>query len=149
MKTSALLLKNSGKAKVIGITTFIMLVTLYLVYRRGKSQGIKEENTKIIPVPLPDINYDKGVTEDVAKRVRFYSLSLFEDLTEIFGLRDTDIYKRLSAESDNVLISVYNDFNNLYGKEEKGSLTKWIQDELIQTSAMKSVLDRFLNLNLK
>ncbi|OBQ52876.1 hypothetical protein JJL45_09155 [Tamlana sp. s12] len=148
-ETAKSIAKYSATTKVIGIGTFILLITLLITYNRGKNQGKKEEETKVVPVPLPTVDLEKGVTEDVAKRVRAYALSLHEDLIEIFGMRDVDLYKRLTSENDTVLVSVYNDFNNLYVNEEKGSLTKWLQDEIVQPNAMKAFIERSLNLNLK
>lgn len=140
--------QTSNTAKVIGISTFVLLLAGLVVYQRGKYSGKKEE-TKVVPVPLPDTDPEAGITDDVVKRVRAYALSLHEDLTEVFGIRNIDLYKRLVAENDNILIYVYNDFNQLYAGEKDGSLAQWLQDEMIQTNAMRTIIERFNGLNIK
>lgn len=139
----------TSTAKVIGITSIGLLFAGFVIYTRGKNKGKDDERVKIVPAPLPVVDPAKGISEDVSKRVRAYALTLHEDLVEFWGARDIALYNRLAVENDVILISVYNDFNELYGKDKNGTLTKWLQDEIMHSLSMKLIVKRFQGLNLK
>jgi len=54
----------------------------------------------------------------------------------------------MNSERDQIIVSVYNDFNSLYAKEEKGTLTQWIIDEISPSLTMDIFQQRLLALNL-
>ena len=128
-------------SKIAGIGGIAILILAILSYYKGKASG----STTIDFAPLPVIN---NLNEDEAKRIRIYVRKIHEDLTEFFGLRDHDLYKQMNSERDKIIVSIYNDFNTLYGKEEKGTLTGWIIDEIAPSLAMDIFQQRLLALNL-
>lgn len=132
----------SNTSKYIALGSVAILGLTALSYFKGKDAG----STTIKPVPLP--KEGGQLNENERQKVRGYSLKLHEDLTEIFGIRDNRLYQNLNSESDKVLVAIYNDFNNLYGNEDNGTLTQWLQDELVPTYTMKPVIDRMINLSL-
>ncbi len=143
----ALALKNkvgklSTSSKFIGIGAIAILILSLFSYYKGKASG----TTNIDFAPLPKNN--QVLNEDEAKRIRVYTRKIHEDLTEIFGLRDHNLYEQMNSERDHVIVSIYNDFNDLYGKEEKGTLTQWIIDEVAPSLAMDIFQNRLLALNL-
>lgn len=134
--------KMNTTSKIAGIGGIAILILAIFSYYKGKASG----TTTIDFAPLPQNN--RSLSEDEAKRIRVYTRKIHEDLTEFFGLRDHDLYKQMNSERDQIIVSIYNDFNTLYGKEEKGTLTQWIIDEIAPSLAMDIFQQRLLALNL-
>jgi hypothetical protein len=120
----------------------------------GKSEGT------IKPVPLPSDPGQPGagqLTPEQGAQVRAMSISLHDDMegANIIS-RNIQLYKDYANYSDTLFTAVYNDFNTLYFKDNKETLTEWVKNEnfwgtdFIEGSTIKEqLLNRFSKLNLK
>lgn len=105
--------------------------------------------TKIIasapPSSVPDMpgaeNYDGT---PLAKK-------LYDDIYEIFGFHDFDIYRELADLTDAQLIKVYNAWNKNFYAEDKETLPVAIAGEefgIWNDNLQRNILNRFSALNL-
>ena len=142
MKQVTNIIKNPLFLLVVGV-----IVISIIAYFTGKnSSGIKIK-------PLPHLSlWGSGLTQGESSDIRSYSDLLYQDLNEIWGYRNMDVYIDLLAENDTILTGVYNDFNSQYADLGEGSLTEWIQDEVFISSGQQitkdALLSRMIALNL-
>lgn len=130
----------------------------------------KMKQPKVInlsPVPIPPPVNNAGATGSTGtdtgtggvgtsptvtgEQIRAITLALYEDMDGFNWIgHNMQPYEDLAHGSDQLNVSVYNDFNALYLNEGKGTLKKWILDEqFAQSDTTDLVLDRFSTLNLQ
>jgi hypothetical protein len=128
---------------------------LWFVYRRGK----KDATITNAPLPTDNPNSPTGsqVINSNSAAIRELSMRLYNDMkgTNVLG-RDIEAYQNLLLMSDTLFTGVYNDFNSLFFKESKETLTQWIKGENFWLTngftgaQLKDLLiARFAKLNLK
>jgi len=130
----------NSTSKYVGWGAIALLLGGIFVYYKGKSSNDMEH------VALPS---EKGeLTGDEKIKIRDYTLKLHDDLTS-YGLRNYRLYQDLLIESDRLLVAVYNDFNDMYSKEDSGTLRKWMNDEISKAFPMVQLIDKMNRLNLQ
>ena len=134
--------------KIASAGAIAVLLLAILSYYKGKANG----STNIDHVPLPT---EGGLLSNTdSQLVREIVLKLHNSLNGVgFIFRDEKPFFRLSNASDTYFIAVYNDFNNMYAKEDKGTLRDWINDDWYQSGtqtagAVRAILGRMDSLNL-
>ncbi len=143
-------LKNiNTTSKLAGAGAIAILLLAIFSYYKGKANG----STKIETVPLPT---EGGIlTNTDAQLVREIVLKIHNSLHGVgFIFRDEKPFLRLANANDQLFVAIYNDFNNLYAKEDKGTLRDWINDDWYQSGtqtagAIRSILGRMDTLNLR
>ncbi|ADY51446.1 hypothetical protein Pedsa_0874 [Pseudopedobacter saltans DSM 12145] len=132
--------------KALLIVAILTLGILVFVYYKGKKSGA---------VNIPDAPYihgSEGIPTGFNPNVLADILhSAMSGLFTLSGNKDKAWRQLLELSTDDMVIAVYNAFNSKYGKEGKGSLTQWINDEYYYdfTSGIKTkVLTRLRNLRL-
>jgi hypothetical protein len=144
---------SSRTFKVL-LVLLLVFGILYFVYRKGKKAGTFSN----APLPSDNPNSPGGsqVINSNAQAIRELSIRLYNDMkgTNVLG-RDIESYQNLLLMSDTLFTAVYNDFNSLYYKESKETLTQWIKNENFWLtngftgSQLKDLLiARFAKLNL-
>jgi len=135
-------------SKIAGAGAIAILMLAILSYYKGKANG----STNIDYVPLPTGN--GALTNTDSQLVRELVLKLHNSLNGVGNIfRDEKPYLRLANASDKMFIAIYNDFNSLYAKEDKGTLRDWINDDWYQSGtqtagAVRTILGRMDTLNL-
>jgi hypothetical protein len=118
---------SSRTFKVL-LVLLLVFGILYFVYRKGKKAGTFSN----APLPSDNPNSQAGsqVINSNAQAIRELSIRLYNDMkgTNVLG-RDIEAYQNLLLMSDTLFTAVYNDFNSLYYKESKETLTQWIKNE--------------------
>jgi len=134
--------------KIAGAGAIAILVLAVLSYNKGKANG----STNIDHVPLPT---EGGLLSNTdSQLVREIVLKLHNSLNGFgFIFRDEKPFFRLSNANDKYFIAIYNDFNMMYAKEDKGTLRNWINDDWYQSGtqtagAVITILGRMDTLNL-
>jgi len=134
--------------KIASAGAIAVLILAILSYYKGKANG----STNIDYVPLPTGNGD--LTNTDSQLVRELVLKLHNSLKGVGNIfRDEKPYLRLANASDKLFVAIYNDFNSLYAKEDKGTLRDWINDDWYQAGtqtagAVRTILGRMDTLNL-
>lgn len=144
----------SSKAFKVILVLLVITGILYFVYRKGKRAGTFSN------APLPSDNPNTPTGSQVINQnsavIRELSIRLYNDMrgTNVLG-RDIEAYQNLLLMSDTLFTAVYNDFNSLYYKDSKETLTQWIKGENFWLtngftgSQLKDLLiARFAKLNL-
>jgi len=135
-------------SKLAGVGALAILILAILSYYKGKASG----TTKIEAAPLPTEGGSLSNTD--SQLVREIVLKIHNSLQGIgFIFRDVLPFLRLANASDKLFVAIYNDFNNLYAKADKGTLRNWINDDWYQSGtqtagAVRSILGRMDTLNL-
>jgi len=135
--------------KIASAGAIAILILAILSYYKGKANA----TVKIDHVPLPTEGGTLSNTD--AQLVREIVLKLRNSLKGVgFIFRDEKPFVRLANASDKLFISIYNDFNALYAKEENGTLREWINDDWYQSGtqtagAVRNILGRMDTLNLR
>jgi len=115
--------KNSGW---IIIAVIAVGIAIY-IYFKGKKAG---------KIYIPDVPY---IADQAMWQATFNPNILADELYQVMdkvfppvltGTKDAVWKKLLALGTDNMIIAVYNTFNQRYKDKGKGSLTKWIDDEL-------------------
>lgn len=131
------------------IVTVIVIAIILTIYFYGKSQGKAK-------VQGPQVNYPKGGKdipagwdpEVLAKKLYSVMKGLFTTARP-----KEEAWGELSAlPTDEMVIAVYNTFNQLYFSKGDGTLTDWIRDESYYDpffSVKDEVLKRLERLRLK
>lgn len=115
------LLKN--KWVIIGVIVVIILTAVYFV---GRGDG----TTKIDTVPLPgDQNWGESLNDSESKKVREITLRLYAEMKGLNFSYDKNLYREVGALTDELFVALYNDFNQMYADEGKGTLRAWIASE--------------------
>lgn len=134
--------------KIASTGAIAVLVLAIFSYYKGKASG----STKIEAAPLP--TEGGALTSTDSQLVREIVLKIHNSLKGVGNIfRDEKPFLRLANASDKLFIAIYNDFNNLYAKAEKGTLRDWINDDWYQSGtqtagAVRSILGRMDTLNL-
>jgi len=135
-------------SKLAGAGAIALLLLVILSYYKGKVSG----TTKIEAAPLPTEGGNLSNTD--SQLVREIVLKIHNSLKGVGNIfRDEKPFLRLANASDKLFVAIYNDFNNLYAKAEKGTLRDWINDDWYQSGtqtagAVRSILGRMDTLNL-
>ena len=129
------------------LPVIIVALIIYLIWRNGKKAGL---------TVIPDVPYIKdqeiiqsGFNPNILADELFKAM---DGLLTASGTKDEAWRKLYELPTDNMVIAVYNAFNQKYGTKGKGSLTQWIEDEswYDYLTGMKSkVLKRLQNLRLQ
>ena len=141
--------KLDNTSKIAGAGAIAVLVLAVFSYYKGKANG----SSNIDYVPLPTGN--GALTNTDSQLVRELVLKLHNSLKGVGNIfRDEKPYIRLANASDKMFIAIYNDFNSLYAKVDKGTLREWINDDWYQTGtqtagAVMTILGRMDTLNLR
>lgn len=141
--------KDLQPSKLASTGLIAVLALLVFTYFRGKSNG----TTKIETVPLPTEGGTLSNTD--SQLVREIVLKIHNSLYGVGNIfRDEKPFLRLANSSDKLFVAIYNDFNNLYVKDEKGTLRNWINDDWYQSGtqtagAIRSILGRMDTLSLR
>ena len=135
--------KNRG----VILAIVLGLAVIIYIYYKGKKAG---------RVYIPDVDYIKDQKMILAN---FNPNILADELHRVMcglftlaGTKDAAWLKLLNVGTDNMIIAVYNTFNQRYGSEGKGSLTKWIDDETyydLLTGVKGKLLTKLRSLNCK
>ena len=135
-------------SKIAGAGAIAVLILAILSYYKGKANG----SSLIEAAPLPT---EGGIlTNTDSQLVRELVLKLHNSLKGFGNIfRDEKPYLRLANASDRLFVAIYNDFNSMYAKEDKGTLRDWINDDWYQSGtqtagAVRSILGRMDTLNL-
>lgn len=135
----------------IAIVIYVVLGIL-IVYFVGKWSG-KFVNK---PNKLPnDTDWGSALTEEEGRKVRTMSRDLHDDMDSYlvavgFKQRNNQVYIDLAKINEKLFTAVYNDFNDEYLKEEKGTLKQWIADEYgLPSNTQTIILQKFNDWNLK
>lgn len=126
---------------VIGI--IIIIAVIYILGRRS----IKNRIPKDVELP-PDTqpgdqtNFNPGPFTD----------AIYEDISEIIGVHDSQPYQALLGLSNSQLVAVYNDWNQRYYNKYKQTLTQAIAGEssvwnYSWLSVAGTLIDRLKSLN--
>jgi hypothetical protein len=109
------------------IVSFFVLVVVLIIYFYGKKKG----TVKQIPLPKDNQNLQgEGVTTTGTDRIRETAEMLYNDMKGLNVIsRNAEPYNRLLSASDTFVVAVYNEFNKLYFKQSKQTLTQWIRGE--------------------
>ena len=138
----------NNTSKIVGAGAIAILILAILSYYKGKANG----STKIEAAPLPTEGGNLSNTD--SQLVREIVLKIHNSLKGVgFIFRDEKPFLRLANASDKLFVAIYNDFNNLYAKDDKGTLRDWINDDWYQSGtetagAIRSILGRMDTLNL-
>ncbi len=135
--------------KYIIIALIVIAIGLIIYFIGRKTSSIQQKE-------LPSEN--EAIDTAAAAKIRQISNDLHNDMAGINILnRNKEVYKQMLGLSNSLFVAVYNDFNNLFGLENKGTLKNWIEDEFyfniwglsLEFKSLKNALiDRFNQLNL-
>jgi hypothetical protein len=105
---------------IVMVSIIIIIVIVYILGRRS----IKKQIPKEVELPSDtqsgnSSNFNPGP----------YTDAIYEDITEIFGTRDSKPYQDLLGLSNTQLVAVYNDWNQRYYSKSKETLTQAIAKE--------------------
>lgn len=125
----------------------ILAVVVYFIWKNGKKAGL---------TIIPDVPYLKdqeilsaNFNPNILAEELFNAMDGFFSLS---GTKDAAWRKLYELPTNNMVIAVYNAFNQKYGSKGKGSLTQWIADENYYdylTGMKAKVLNRLQNLRLQ
>ena len=137
--------KQKRTAIIVGVIILIAL-TIYLI---GRSSG-KKGKAKHIDLPTDTGKPGDNFGGIPASTIRRLSVALHDDMDGWnLGGHNMDPYKEWLTMSDTGFVAVYNDFNDQFYSEGKGTLRKWIADEMYRDSLIDdAVLPRMAKLNL-
>lgn len=136
----------------VAIMIYVIVIAI-IIYYIGKSMG-KFSNTPN-PLPKDDGSGAGTINEFEAQFIRQTVERMHYDLdsylvASMLSNRDNQVYVDFSTMSDTLFVATYNDFNNLYLKEDKGTLKTWISDEYgLDGDVQTIIMQRFAKLNLK
>jgi hypothetical protein len=144
--------KANSKLTLYIIIAVVVIGLLVFIYFIGRRSG----KVKIEQVELPqDQPGGQLLTSTDSAKIRQVAQGLYNDLKGVsWGFHDAKPYNDLLQMSDTLFVAVYNDFNNLYGSEGKGTLRDWIKDDYawIGSNSLplsKAILDRMDKLGLR
>jgi hypothetical protein len=145
--------KFGSKYAIYVIIAVVVIGVLVFIYFVGRRSG----KVKIEQVDLPSDQPGGSVltSQDNAK-VRTIAQQLHDDMDGLNFSHQLKPYEDLLTLNDTLFVAVYNDFNNLFGAENKGTLRQWISDETSDwwwgtsfSSLVKSIIARMDRLNLR
>jgi hypothetical protein len=118
------LFKSYQQNKMVFWGVIFLISIMIFIYLKGKKDG------KIL---IPDAPYlfgsegiPKGFNPNILADKLHEVMSSFFTLT---GTKDAAFRQLTELQTNDMVIAVYNAFNNKYGAEAHGSLTQWIDDE--------------------
>jgi hypothetical protein len=135
---------NRNRMTVL-IAVLVIAFAIYM-YFKGKKDG------KTIIPDAPYIHGKAGIPAGF--NPNNLADKLYEVMSGLFtvsGHKDAAWNQLLNLATDDMVIAVYNAFNDKYGNKGKGSLTQWIADEYyydFSTGIKPKVLDRLKKLRL-
>jgi len=140
---------------IIGGILLLALVIFFMGKssgKRGKKKDVKLPNDIIgaggSPSTDPNINTGGGVLSGAL--VRKIAVGLHTDMAGFnWAGHDMTSYKEWVSLSNTGFVAVYNDFNQMYISEDKGTLFNWLIDEMYRDSLVDDIiLPRMASLNL-
>lgn len=142
---------NEKRVVIIGI--IVIVVALFLYFQGKKAGGRGKAKHIDLPSDLVvggDPNSDPNAGGIPGSTIRRISTALHDDMDgwNLTG-HNMDPYKEWLTLSDTGFVAVYNDFNDQFYNEGKGTLRKWIMDEMYRDSLVDdAILPRMAKLNL-
>lgn len=130
---------------MIAVAIIVIVLVIFFI---GKKSGKKSAPK---PVDLPPDTQPGGITQFNPGP---YTDNLHEDITEIWGFRNSKPYSDLLSLSNTQVVAVYNDWNNRYYSEDNETLYQAIAAERFYTFTLgwpalrQTVLDRLWSLGL-
>lgn len=134
--------------KVIIIIVIVIIVIISLIYFLGKRAGKRNAEG-------PQVDYPKGGSGipagwnpvPIAKELHDVMDGLFTSASD----KEVAWQKLFDLPTDDMIVAVYNAYNQLYFGEGDGTLTDWIRDENYSNVAFgvkQDLLDKLQRLNL-
>lgn len=126
-------------------------IGIVIIYFIGKYAGSFINKPNELP---KDKDWGTALTTEESQKVRRIVSELFDDMDSYLvsigaRARNEQVYLDLINCNDKLFTAVYNDFNDLHLKDEKGTLKTWINDEYgIDGTSKNLLMNRFNNLNL-
>ncbi|MBC8051878.1 MAG: hypothetical protein H7Y13_02320 [Sphingobacteriaceae bacterium] len=117
-------MKQIQQYKALIISAALFIAILAFVYLKGKKAG------KILIPDAPYIHGKEGLPKGFNPNI--LADKLYEVMSGFFtmsGYKDEAWKQLIDLSTDDMVIAVYNAFNDKYGNKGKGSLTQWISDE--------------------
>ena len=117
-------MKFLAQYRAIVITTILAVALLAYMYYRGRKAG-----KGFIP-DAPYINGSASIPKGFNPNI--LADKLYEVMSGLFtlsGHKDAAWKQLIDLQTDDMVIAVYNAFNDKYGPKGKGTLTQWIADE--------------------
>lgn len=117
-------MKQLQQYKALIISAAVFIAILAYVYFRGKKAG------KTVIPDAPYIHGKQGIPTGFNPNI--LADKLYEVMSGMFtmsGHKDAAWSQLLNLQTDDMIIAVYNCFNDKYGSKGKGTLTQWIDDE--------------------
>ncbi len=129
----------------VWIAVFVLVLFIY-IYFKGKADG--KTNIKDAKYPLNGKSLPLGWNPNVLADKIYKAMDgvLTNTTTKNLVFREVFV-----LPTDEMLIAVYNTFNDKYGAKGKGSLTEWINDEwayLATVNYRTKLLERLAELRL-
>jgi hypothetical protein len=131
--------QRNKTAFYIGLALLVIAIYFYF---KGKKDG--RLNIKDAPYIHGSEGIPKGFNPNILADEIY---TVMNGLFTLTGTKDKTFSKVLGLQTDDMIIAVYNAFNDKYGKEGKGTLTQWVNDEVYYdfTSGIKKQLINKLN----
>lgn len=130
--------KDYKKTAIIGLVIFIVIWAI----TASITSGIKrKKDTELITNVPPDPNYNPA---PIAQ-------ALYQDINEVFGFRNKQIYKDLAALTDAQFVAVAKYWNDNYYSKGNQTLKQAINDEVLGwelESTLQAINQRFVNLKI-
>ncbi len=128
-----ILLKNK---KAIGLILGLILLAI-LVWKFWPS-------TKLPQADVPDDKPNGQATEAEKVKANETARALFTDMDGFAWNRNFEVYKDFAALSDTIFVLVYNRFNELYAKEDEGTLREWLDSELYGNQMFRAIIHKVI-----
>lgn len=146
MSAQLAFLKTYQQNKITFWVAFVVLVLFVYIYFKGKKDG------KLFISDAPYINGRDGIPKGFNPNILSDKLyNVMDGLFTLSGTKDIVWRELLQLATDDMVIAVYNAFNDKYGPKGKGTLTNWINDEKyydMLTGVKTKTLTRLNNLRL-
>lgn len=123
-------MSNVIKSQLLGLQKYVLplaivAIIVYIIWKKGKNAGSDTSNVQL--------KYPNGGQQIRANfDANGLAMELYDVMSGLFTWANTKekVFLILNACTNEEMIAVYNAFNKKYGSKGKGTLTKWINDEL-------------------
>ncbi|MBK0383531.1 hypothetical protein I5M32_11240 [Pedobacter sp. SD-b] len=121
--TTALLLAYQKNKTMVIIGILVIAIAIYF-YFKGKKDG------KITIADAPYINGKDAIPKGFNPNILADKLyDVMDGFFTASGTKDAAWLELYQLATDDMVVAVYNAFNEKYGIKRNGSLTQWIRDE--------------------
>ena len=124
-------LSKNWKWVIGGIIGLILLIIIY--------KAIKKSGAKAHQVGLPSDIVGQELTQEEIDYLRAFAENLHQDIFEIWGVRDTELYQELSLLSDTKLVALSNIYNAMYEKDDEETFYVALDNEVFAFSTSTKV----------